>query len=37
MSVIPGACPLMYGKTADFAHQCMRWVLARGGRIPKGI
>ena len=37
MVVIPGACPLMYGRTADFGHRCMRWVLQRTGRIPADI
>lgn len=35
ISVIAGACPLMYGPTADFAHRCIRWYLERTGAIPK--
>jgi hypothetical protein len=35
ISVIAGACPLMYGDTADFGHKCMRWVLGVTGRLPK--
>jgi predicted CoA-binding protein len=27
MTVIEGACPLMFDPTADGAHKCMRWVL----------
>jgi hypothetical protein len=27
MSVIAGACPMMYGPGADFGHTCMRWIL----------
>jgi uncharacterized protein len=37
MSVIPGGCPLMYGKTADFGHRCMRWWLERTGAVPTGM
>lgn len=35
MSVIAGACPLMYGATADFSHRCIRWYLERTGAVPK--
>lgn len=35
MMVIPGACPLMYGPTADFGHKCMRWLLGATGRLPE--
>ena len=27
LTVIAGACPLMFDPTADGAHKCMRWVL----------
>jgi len=37
IAVIPGGCPLMFGATADFGHQCMRWMLQLGGAVPKGI
>jgi predicted CoA-binding protein len=37
MDVIPGGCPLMFGPTADFGHQCMRWVLQLSGGVPRGI
>ena len=37
ISVIAGGCPLMYGKTSDVAHRCMRWVLERTGAVPTGI
>jgi uncharacterized protein len=37
MSVIAGGCPLMYGRTADFGHRCMRWVLERTGAVPTGV
>src|SRR5436190_16083093 len=26
ISVIAGACPMMFGPGADFKHRCMRWV-----------
>lgn len=31
---IVGGCPLMYGAPVDVAHRCMRWWLARQGRVP---
>ena len=34
LTVIAGACPLMYGGTADFGHKCMRWVLGFTGSRP---
>lgn len=27
LTVIAGACPLMFGPKADVGHKCMRWVL----------
>lgn len=27
LTVIAGACPLMFGAKADVGHKCMRWVL----------
>jgi hypothetical protein len=33
ISVIAGACPMMYGEGADFGHRCMRAVL----RITGGL
>ena len=35
ISVIPGACPMMFGPGADFGHRCMRWVLGLTGGLPK--
>ena len=35
ISVIPGACPMMFGPGADFGHRCMRWVLGVTGGLPK--
>jgi predicted CoA-binding protein len=34
MSVIAGACPMMYGAGADFGHTCMRWILKLTGGLP---
>lgn len=34
MSVIAGACPMMYGAGADFGHTCMRWILRLTGGLP---
>jgi predicted CoA-binding protein len=35
ISVIAGACPMMYGEGVDFGHTCMRWILGLTGRLPK--
>ena len=35
ISVIAGACPMMYGPGADFGHTCMRWMLGLTGGLPK--
>jgi len=34
LSVIAGACPLMYGEKADFGHKCMRVVIGFTGSKP---
>lgn len=34
ISVIAGACPMMYGSGADFGHTCMRWLLRLTLRLP---
>jgi predicted CoA-binding protein len=34
ISVIAGACPMMYGPGVDFGHTCMRWVLRLTRRLP---
>lgn len=34
IACIVGGCPLMYCEPVDVAHRCMRWWLARGGRVP---
>jgi predicted CoA-binding protein len=35
ITVIAGACPMMYGPGADFGHTCMRWMLGITGGLPK--
>ena len=34
ISVIAGACPMMFGPGADFGHTCMRWLLKFTGGLP---
>lgn len=34
ISVIAGACPMMFGPGADFGHTCMRWILKLAGGLP---
>lgn len=34
LTVIAGACPLMFGDKADFGHKCMRWMLGFTGGKP---
>jgi predicted CoA-binding protein len=34
ISVIAGACPMMYGDDIDFGHKCMRWFLKLTGGLP---
>ena len=34
LSVIAGACPMMFGSHVDFGHRCMRWLLGVTGRLP---
>ncbi len=35
ISVIAGACPMMYGAGADFGHTCMRWILRLARKLPE--
>lgn len=35
ISVIAGACPMMFCPPVDFGHQCMRWILSATGKLPK--
>jgi hypothetical protein len=34
ISVIAGACPMMFGPGVDFGHTCMRWILDMTGGLP---
>jgi predicted CoA-binding protein len=34
ISVIAGACPMMYGPGVDFGHACMRVILGLTGGLP---
>lgn len=34
ISVIAGACPMMFVPGADFGHHCMRWMLRLTGALP---
>ena len=34
ISVIAGACPMMYGAGVDFGHTCMRWIMRLTGGLP---
>ena len=34
ISVIAGACPMMYVDGADFGHTCMKWILGLTGGLP---
>ncbi len=34
ISVIAGACPMMFGGGVDFGHTCMRWFLRFTGGLP---
>lgn len=35
ISVIAGACPMMYGPGVDLGHTCIRWILGLTGGLPK--
>lgn len=34
ISVIAGACPMMFGPGVDFGHTCMRWIMKLTGGLP---
>jgi len=34
ISVIAGACPMMFGSDVDFGHACMRWMMKVTGGLP---
>ena len=35
ISVIAGACPMMFGDDVDLGHTCMRWILGVTGGMPQ--
>jgi predicted CoA-binding protein len=35
ISVIPGACPMMFVKPVDLGHRCMRWILEAFRKLPE--
>lgn len=37
ITVIPGACPMMYVKNADMGHRLMRWMKSLAGSLPKNV
>jgi len=34
MTVIAGACPMMFGPGADLAHRCIKWFLGVTDKLP---
>ena len=34
ISVIAGACPMMFGPDVDFGHMCSRWIMRLMGGLP---
>jgi predicted CoA-binding protein len=34
ISVIAGACPMMFGERVDFGHACMRWLMSITHGLP---
>jgi len=37
ITVIAGACPMMFLPRADIGHRCMRWALGLTGGLPKEV
>lgn len=35
LSVIPGACPMMFLEPVDVGHRCIRWLLRLTGGLPR--
>ncbi len=35
ITVIAGACPLMFCQPVDVSHKCIRWILRHTGRLPR--
>jgi predicted CoA-binding protein len=36
LTVIDGACPMMFVEPVDIGHKCFRWMLKWTGGLPKG-
>jgi uncharacterized protein len=34
IELLDGGCPMMFLEPVDLGHRCMRWLLARMGRLP---
>lgn len=37
LTVIDGACPMMFVEPVDIGHKCFRWMLKWTGRLPTGV
>ncbi|HET9823753.1 MAG TPA: CoA-binding protein [Chitinophagaceae bacterium] len=37
ITVIPGGCPMMYCRHADFGHRFFRWLYDIGNKLPKEV
>ena len=37
LTVIDGACPMMYVKPVDVGHRCFRWILNWTGGLPRSV
>jgi len=35
ISVIAGACPMMFAEPVDFGHKCIKWWMGVTGKLPK--
>jgi predicted CoA-binding protein len=35
LSVIPGACPMMFCEPVDIGHKCFRWWFGMRGKLPR--
>ncbi len=35
ITVIPGACPMMFCEPVDVGHRCIKWVLGVMGKLPE--
>lgn len=34
ISVIAGACPMMFVEPVDFGHKCLKWLMRLSGKLP---